>query len=188
MGRRVESVPFQDSPCHDEHVVYHITADKKNHAQLNIDADKIVNGSPQFMGTIFCQYHANEANLSCTRQYRQEGRLGVHMTANTMTGTLTLGPEKQLFRRINVRKTSPKHELKDNYARTDLHAARRECRRPQQDKMDDLRALYKSFKLEDPRTYVQSGNVIFRTKEKNSVALAKKIQSAIEHKLSAEST
>jgi len=33
-------------------------------------------------------------------------------------------------------------------------------------KMDELRALYESIKLEDPRTYVQSGNVIFRTKEK----------------------
>jgi len=31
-------------------------------------------------------------------------------------------------------------------------------------KMDDLRALYKSLKLEDPQTYVQSGNVIFRTR------------------------
>ena len=47
-------------------------------------------------------------------------------------------------------------------------------------KMDALRDLYTSLKLEDPRTYVQSGNVIFRTKEKNSAALAKKIQDAIE--------
>lgn len=49
-------------------------------------------------------------------------------------------------------------------------------------KMDDLRTLYRSLKLEDPRTYVQSGNVIFRTKEKNSPTLAKKIQDAIERK------
>jgi uncharacterized protein (DUF1697 family) len=47
-------------------------------------------------------------------------------------------------------------------------------------KMDALRALYSSLKLEDPRTYVQSGNVIFRTKEKNLAALSKKIQTAIE--------
>jgi uncharacterized protein (DUF1697 family) len=47
-------------------------------------------------------------------------------------------------------------------------------------KMDALRALYESLKFENPRTYVQSGNVIFRTKEKNSAALAKKIQNAIE--------
>jgi uncharacterized protein (DUF1697 family) len=49
-------------------------------------------------------------------------------------------------------------------------------------KMDALRALCESLKLEDPRTYVQSGNVIFRTKESNLVLLSKKIQSAIERK------
>ncbi len=49
-------------------------------------------------------------------------------------------------------------------------------------KMDALRALYASLKCEDPQTYVQSGNVIFRTqeKEKNAATLAKKIQDAIE--------
>jgi uncharacterized protein (DUF1697 family) len=50
-------------------------------------------------------------------------------------------------------------------------------------KMDALRSLYQSLKLEDPRTYVQSGNVIFRTKEKNSPQLASKIQDAIRKKL-----
>ena len=49
-------------------------------------------------------------------------------------------------------------------------------------KMDALRALYESLKLEDPRSYVQSGNVIFRTKEKNSLQLAQKIQAAIQKK------
>jgi uncharacterized protein (DUF1697 family) len=47
-------------------------------------------------------------------------------------------------------------------------------------KMDALRALYEFLKLEEPRTYVQSGNVIFRCKEKNLPALANKIQGAIE--------
>jgi len=47
-------------------------------------------------------------------------------------------------------------------------------------KMDALRGLYESLHLEEPRTYVQSGNVIFRTKGKNLAQLAKKIQSAIE--------
>lgn len=47
-------------------------------------------------------------------------------------------------------------------------------------KMDALRSLYVSLKLEDPRTHIQSGNVIFRTREKNLPALAKKIQTAIE--------
>lgn len=47
-------------------------------------------------------------------------------------------------------------------------------------KMEALRALYESLKLEDPRTYVQSGNVIFRTKEKNLAQLPSKIQNAME--------
>jgi uncharacterized protein (DUF1697 family) len=47
-------------------------------------------------------------------------------------------------------------------------------------KMDALRALYESLKFESPRTFITSGNVIFRTRQKNSPALAKKIQNAIE--------
>jgi uncharacterized protein (DUF1697 family) len=51
-------------------------------------------------------------------------------------------------------------------------------------KMDALRALYESLKLDTPRTFIQSGHVIFRTKlphtQKNSAALSKKIQNAIE--------
>jgi uncharacterized protein (DUF1697 family) len=47
-------------------------------------------------------------------------------------------------------------------------------------KMDVLRATYEALGLEDPRTYVQSGNVIFRTKEKSTKKLATKIQDAIE--------
>src|SRR3984957_16896222 len=50
-------------------------------------------------------------------------------------------------------------------------------------KMEALRTLYTSLKLEDPRTYVQSGNVIFRTREANTAQLAAKIQKAIEKKL-----
>jgi uncharacterized protein (DUF1697 family) len=46
--------------------------------------------------------------------------------------------------------------------------------------MGALRALYESLKFEDPRTYVQSGNVVFRSKEKISPALANKIENAIE--------
>lgn len=49
-------------------------------------------------------------------------------------------------------------------------------------KMDALRALYESLKLGDVRTFIQSGNIIFRAKEKNLPALAKKIQAAIEGK------
>jgi uncharacterized protein (DUF1697 family) len=47
-------------------------------------------------------------------------------------------------------------------------------------KMDALRGIYAALQFDDPRTYIQSGNVIFRAKEKNADALAEKIQYAIE--------
>jgi uncharacterized protein (DUF1697 family) len=47
-------------------------------------------------------------------------------------------------------------------------------------KMDALRALYESLKLRDARTYVQSGNVVFRSGESDPTKLAKRIQGAIE--------
>lgn len=47
-------------------------------------------------------------------------------------------------------------------------------------KMDALKALCVSLKLKDPQTYVQSGNVVFSSTEKDLVKLAKRIQDAIE--------
>ena len=47
-------------------------------------------------------------------------------------------------------------------------------------KMEALRALCESLGLRDAQTYVQSGNVVFRTKERNLAALAKRIEDAIE--------
>lgn len=46
--------------------------------------------------------------------------------------------------------------------------------------MDGLRALYQSLGMQDSQTYVQSGNVVFRTSERDAVRLAKKIQNGIE--------
>ena len=48
--------------------------------------------------------------------------------------------------------------------------------------MDALRGLYESLKLKDPRTYVQSGNVVFRSDEPDLVQLARRIETAIEKK------
>lgn len=47
-------------------------------------------------------------------------------------------------------------------------------------KMDALRALYESLGLRDPQTYVQSGNVVFRTEERDLVRLTKRLQNGIE--------
>jgi uncharacterized protein (DUF1697 family) len=47
-------------------------------------------------------------------------------------------------------------------------------------KMDALRALCGSLKLECAQTYVQSGNVVFLSAEKNLALLSKRIEEAIE--------
>jgi uncharacterized protein (DUF1697 family) len=47
-------------------------------------------------------------------------------------------------------------------------------------KMEALRALYESLGLLDVQTYVQSGNVVFRAKERNLAALAKSIEDGIQ--------
>src|SRR5713101_3616743 len=49
-------------------------------------------------------------------------------------------------------------------------------------KMDALRSIYESLKLRDAQTYVQSGNVIFRTDERDIPRLAKRIEDGIERK------
>lgn len=47
-------------------------------------------------------------------------------------------------------------------------------------KMDALRELYESLGLREPQTYVQSGNVLFKTREQHLGKLAKRIEDAIE--------
>jgi uncharacterized protein (DUF1697 family) len=49
-------------------------------------------------------------------------------------------------------------------------------------KMDVLRALCESLGHCDVQTYVQSGNVVFRTKERDAAKLATKIEDSIEKK------
>ena len=49
-------------------------------------------------------------------------------------------------------------------------------------KMDALRALYESLKLQDPHTYLQSGNVVFRTDERDLARLARRIEDGIERR------
>ena len=54
-------------------------------------------------------------------------------------------------------------------------------------KMEELKALCESLKLREPQTYVQSGNVIFKTDERDLVKLAKRIEGAIEKRFGFQS-
>jgi uncharacterized protein (DUF1697 family) len=48
-------------------------------------------------------------------------------------------------------------------------------------KMEDLRAIYESLGLEDVQTYINSGNVLFRTGARDLVRLRKRIEGAVEN-------
>ena len=47
-------------------------------------------------------------------------------------------------------------------------------------KMDALRAVCESLDLQDAQTYVQSGNVVFRTDKRDLTRLAKQLENGIE--------
>src|SRR5947209_2146224 len=47
-------------------------------------------------------------------------------------------------------------------------------------KMESLRAMYESLGLRDAQTYVQSGNVVFRTAARDLSPLTKRIENKIE--------
>lgn len=54
-------------------------------------------------------------------------------------------------------------------------------------KMDDLKKLFTSLKLSDPQTYVQSGNIIFKTDERNLDKLRTNLETAIHKKFGFQS-
>jgi hypothetical protein len=88
------------SPCHDEHVVYEI----KQQAEADrfaIDAYKIVSGERDFMGTIACHYQAKESALHCVGR-RPDDIWTFTISRNSMSGTLVIGADRQLFRRVQV--------------------------------------------------------------------------------------
>lgn len=49
-------------------------------------------------------------------------------------------------------------------------------------KMDALRDLCESLRLQDVQTHIQSGNIIFRTEKRDTVSLARSLEDAIERK------
>jgi hypothetical protein len=94
-----------DSPCHDEHALYHLTADKKDSAKISIEAFKVVKGTPESMGTFICDYAAAESKLTCTANIQTQNQWDFVVSGDTMTGTLHIGPEKTLYRRISLHRS-----------------------------------------------------------------------------------
>lgn len=90
-----------DSPCHDEHVIYEITQEKTP-GRMKMDAYKVVRGEKDFMGTLFCTWQA--PRLSCSYPGPRENHWEFVVNGAELTGTLVVGKEKTLFRRVAVRR------------------------------------------------------------------------------------
>ena len=90
-----------DSPCHDEHVLYQIAEDKKDPFQLNLDGYKMVDGAPEFMGTLTCHFESKTGALSCTSSTKDKDDWEFRVMGDAMSGRLMI-EGKTLYRRITL--------------------------------------------------------------------------------------
>lgn len=90
----------KNSPCHDEIVVYHIS--KNSTGKLyEMNADKIVNGKEENMGTLSFTYDDKQkAFVSVDSVYND--RWEFKITGNTMKGTLMY--KGDLYRVVEVKR------------------------------------------------------------------------------------
>ncbi|HEV2395588.1 MAG TPA: hypothetical protein VGS27_01425 [Candidatus Sulfotelmatobacter sp.] len=93
-----------DSPCQDEHVLYQIAEDKKDPFQLTMDGYKVIEGNPEFMGTLTCSYQGKTGALSCTSSSKEKDDWEFHIVGDTMSGRLVLDG-KTVYRRVTLHKS-----------------------------------------------------------------------------------
>ncbi len=97
-GSSLCTVP--NSPCHDEHVIYHIrAAEDKDPKKFTIDANKIVNGAEESMGPLECTFTAEKSELYCDTA----GNWRFTVRLDTMVGTLTL-KNGTLYRKVSLKR------------------------------------------------------------------------------------
>ncbi len=91
------------SPCHDEHVVYHIAADKTASDKVRLDGYKVVEGKQEFTGTLDCQCRVGQI-LFCTSHNSKKDFWEFRVVRDRMIGSLVVGDERTLYRRLSLRK------------------------------------------------------------------------------------
>ncbi len=93
-----------DSPCHDEHNLYRVKPDKDDPDKIVAEGFKVVDKRPQFMGVLSCTYAAEQQVLTCTANTPKRDIWIFNVGDGTMDGTLTIGKDKQLYRKITLKK------------------------------------------------------------------------------------
>lgn len=89
------------SPCHDEEVIYRLTKPDAN-GDFKIEADKMVNGKPDFMGTLECKFERATSKITCPMK---TDVWEFTVSGGSMQGTLTLS-DGRLYRKIAVTKNN----------------------------------------------------------------------------------
>lgn len=90
---------IKDSPCHDEHVIYTIS-EPDSKGKLTIQADKVVNGQREDMGTLECTFDEKGSKINCPMG---KGMWEFEVKGDEMKGTLKLA-DGRLYRNISVKK------------------------------------------------------------------------------------
>lgn len=96
--------------CHDEVVVYHISRIEKEPAKVHLSADKIVDGKPEFMGEFDFVFDEKKNTLTTDFKIPRTGGTGLWLfkiDGDKIEGTLTLLPENEVGRVVNVERKKP---------------------------------------------------------------------------------
>src|SRR5262249_51194951 len=88
------------SACHDEKALYHVKKTGNAPNQYSIDADKIVDGKPEYMGTLECTYAPEKHALACSARNLV---LNLTLEGNNLNGPMSLH-DATLWRNITLRR------------------------------------------------------------------------------------
>lgn len=90
------------SPCTDEQALYRVKPDKNDPDKLTLEAFKMISNRPEHIGNLSCKYAAEEKVLTCYGVKRDVWSFNVG--DRSMDGTVTVGKEKTLYRKISLTK------------------------------------------------------------------------------------
>ena len=91
--------------CNDEQVIYRVAITPGKSDTVTITADKLVNGKPETMGTFDFVYDARKQTLvSEVKTYRRPFIIELAVKGDLLEGTLSTLPEREIVRRIKVKK------------------------------------------------------------------------------------
>lgn len=93
--------------CHDEEVIYVVRPAPQSPDSVILRADKVVNGSREFMGELGFGRGPGGAWSSALETPRYHGRWTLRVEGTRMAGTLVDVPSGRQIRAVSLRRSSP---------------------------------------------------------------------------------